>query len=170
MQFTVIAASLLASAGFAVATPPACLINAIGVQGSDATDMEMLCDAKQELVLGNLTASCADDMVEPAYEAYSSTCLAEASVTVASLPEQTDANATSSADASDVTGSSNSSSGSGNSSDSSSSSGGGSGNGTGSGAGGDDEDSLDDASAASAAALPGMVALIGTIAGAVALL
>merc|ERR1712137_1216643 len=129
MQFTVIAASLLASAGFAVATPPACLINGIGVQGSDATDMEMLCDAKQELVLGNLTASCADDMVEPAYEAYSSTCLAEASVTVASLPEQTDANATSSADASDVTGSSNSSSGSGNSSDSSSSSGGGSGNG-----------------------------------------
>jgi|ERR1712063_179691 len=173
MQFIIVAASLLASAGVAVATPPACLVSAIGVQGSDATDMDTLCDAKQELVLGNLTTSCADDMVEPAYEAYSSTCLAEAAVTVAALSAQSTGNAssTASADASDVTGSSNSSfsgsSSSGNSTTGSSGSGS-SGNGTSSGSG--DDETLDDASAASATALPGMVALMGAIAGAVALL
>lgn len=90
MQLTVYLGALLSVAGFIkAATPPACILSAIGVQGSDATDMKMLCDTNQEYVLGNITESCSSDSVEPAYNYYSKNCFDKASITVAALPDGT---------------------------------------------------------------------------------
>ncbi|KAJ2907120.1 hypothetical protein MKZ38_007635 [Zalerion maritima] len=89
MQFTLFLSTLLSIVGFAMATPPACIINAIGVQGPDATDFDALCDTKQDYVLGNMTESCSSSAVSDAYDYYSSVCLEEASITVAALPTET---------------------------------------------------------------------------------
>lgn len=90
MQLAVYLGAVLSLAGFIkAATPPACILSAIGVQGSDATEMEVICDTNQKYVLGNITEACSSDTLEPAYDYYSKTCLDKASITVAPLSDET---------------------------------------------------------------------------------
>ncbi|KAI1343904.1 hypothetical protein F5Y15DRAFT_368364 [Xylariaceae sp. FL0016] len=77
-------AAVLASVQFAAATPPACLLSALGVTTNDPTDMDALCGSLQKSVTGNMTEACSEDLLPKAYSVYSSKCLDEG-VTVSKL-------------------------------------------------------------------------------------
>ncbi|KAI1506632.1 hypothetical protein F5X99DRAFT_11443 [Biscogniauxia marginata] len=87
-------AAVLASVPLAVATPPACLLSALGLQGNPS-DIKAVCGDLQTAVRGNLTNACNDDILPTAYEVYSSKCLA-AGVTVSALSTSSTASATAS--------------------------------------------------------------------------
>ncbi|KAI0598740.1 hypothetical protein F4775DRAFT_554180 [Biscogniauxia sp. FL1348] len=89
-----ILAAVLAAVPLATATPPACLLSALGLQGNPS-DIKAVCGDLQSAVRGNLTNACSDDMLPTAYEVYSSKCLA-AGVTVSSLSTSSTASATAS--------------------------------------------------------------------------
>ncbi|KAL7623923.1 hypothetical protein AAE478_005480 [Parahypoxylon ruwenzoriense] len=89
-----ISAAVLAFVQVAAATPPACLLAALGVQ-DNPSDFKAVCGDLQEAIQGNLTDSCHEDMLPKAYSAYSSKCLEEG-VTVAKLPTATSSAASSS--------------------------------------------------------------------------
>ncbi|KAI5862416.1 hypothetical protein GGS23DRAFT_572296 [Durotheca rogersii] len=90
-----VSAAVLAFVQVAAATPPACLLSALGVQG-DPTDFEALCGTLQPAIRGNLTESCQTGVLSQAYDAYSSKCL-EQGVTVSKFPTSTSSAASSSA-------------------------------------------------------------------------
>ncbi|KAE8453056.1 hypothetical protein EG329_012243 [Mollisiaceae sp. DMI_Dod_QoI] len=79
--------AILALARIAIATPPACLIAAMGAQSNPA-DLKSLCGSLESQVVGNITEKCSGDAESSAISVYSATCLASASVTI-SIPSST---------------------------------------------------------------------------------
>ncbi|CZR59689.1 uncharacterized protein PAC_09583 [Phialocephala subalpina] len=84
--------AILALAHIAVAaTPPACLIAAMGAQSNPA-DLKALCGSLESQVYGNITEKCSGSAESAAISVYSATCLASASVTI-SIPSSTSSSA-----------------------------------------------------------------------------
>ncbi|KFZ19049.1 hypothetical protein V502_03834 [Pseudogymnoascus sp. VKM F-4520 (FW-2644)] len=78
--------ALAAFARVALATPPACLIAALGEQSNPA-DIPTLCKSGLDAFYGNITEKCTGDNKAAAVKIYSSTCLASG-VTI-TLPTST---------------------------------------------------------------------------------
>ncbi|KAL5345993.1 hypothetical protein V496_04840 [Pseudogymnoascus sp. VKM F-4515 (FW-2607)] len=78
--------ALAAFARVALATPPACLIAALGEQTNPA-DIPTLCKSGLDAFYGNITEKCSGDNKAAAVKIYSSTCLASG-VTI-TLPTST---------------------------------------------------------------------------------
>ncbi|KFY23724.1 hypothetical protein V491_02431 [Pseudogymnoascus sp. VKM F-3775] len=78
--------ALTALARVALATPPACLIAALGEQSNPA-DIPTLCKSDLDAFYGNITEKCSGDNKASAVKIYSSTCLANG-VTI-TLPTST---------------------------------------------------------------------------------
>jgi uncharacterized membrane protein YgcG len=106
MQTSFFLAAFLALVHVAVATPPACLLAALGIQ-SNPSDVKLLCDGLQKSMIGNLTQVCKGPSLDGAYGVYASTCQS-VGVKVAALPTSS-----SSASGPAATGGSGSGSGSG---------------------------------------------------------
>ncbi|OBT65354.1 hypothetical protein VE03_04661 [Pseudogymnoascus sp. 23342-1-I1] len=107
--------ALAAFARVALATPPACLIAALGEQTNPA-DIPTLCKSGLDAFYGNITEKCSGDNKASAVKIYSSTCLASG-VTI-TLPTSTSSSASATSTSSKVD--SNSDSASDSSSDSAS--------------------------------------------------
>jgi hypothetical protein len=73
MQTSFFLAAFLAIVQFAVATPPACLLAALGKQ-SNPSDLKLVCNDLQKVMLSNLTDVCKGGALSGAYNVYSSTC------------------------------------------------------------------------------------------------
>ncbi|KAK1593637.1 uncharacterized protein LY79DRAFT_669171 [Colletotrichum navitas] len=84
MKSAVIVAAFIGLVGLAAATPPACLLAALGQQTSPA-GVDTLCDDLMPAMLGNLTNVCQSADRKPAYDAYASIC-SEIGIKVADLP------------------------------------------------------------------------------------
>ena len=80
---TYILAAISVLARVAVATPPACLLGAVGGQANPA-DMKTLCGSGAMAVEGNITSLCTGDASSQAMSIFSSNCLA-AGVTICGL-------------------------------------------------------------------------------------
>ncbi|KAI0161494.1 hypothetical protein GGR57DRAFT_454974 [Xylariaceae sp. FL1272] len=66
-----------ASVQISAATPPACLLSALGIQENPA-DVKAMCSQFQQAVMRNLTNAChPTDDLSSAYNVYSSKCLEE---------------------------------------------------------------------------------------------
>ncbi|KUJ12030.1 uncharacterized protein LY89DRAFT_688501 [Mollisia scopiformis] len=88
---TFVFTAILALAKIAVATPPACLIAAIGAQANPG-DLKSLCGSLESQVVGNITEKCSGSAESAAISVYSATCLASASVTI-SIPSSSSTSA-----------------------------------------------------------------------------
>lgn len=73
MQPSFVLAAILACVQFAIATPPSCLLAALGQQPNPA-DMKAVCDGLQSAMLANLTDVCHGGDLDSAYNTYSTTC------------------------------------------------------------------------------------------------
>jgi hypothetical protein len=91
--------AILALARVSLATPPACLIAALGyvmcAKGreesslltirsaqSNPSDLKSLCGTLEQQVAGNITEKCSGDAESSAMSVFSATCLASESVTI----------------------------------------------------------------------------------------
>ncbi|OBT86344.1 hypothetical protein VE02_03798 [Pseudogymnoascus sp. 03VT05] len=90
--------AIAAFARVALATPPACLIAALGEQSNPA-DIPTLCKSGLDAFYGNITEKCSGDNKAAAVKIYSSTCLASGvtitlptSTSMTSAPTQTGSN------------------------------------------------------------------------------
>ncbi|KAL3427658.1 hypothetical protein PVAG01_01166 [Phlyctema vagabunda] len=94
---TFLFAAVMALARVASATPPACLLAAMGAQSNPA-DLDSICGSLQNAVAGNITEACSGDNEAAAIKIYSSSCLA-AGVTVSINTASSSASRTGSASA-----------------------------------------------------------------------
>ncbi|KAI3535012.1 hypothetical protein CSPX01_11702 [Colletotrichum filicis] len=76
----------------AAASPPACLLAAVGQQPK-VSSIDDMCTDFMSAMLGNLTSVCQGDNLKEAYKSYASTC-AEIGVKVADLPSASTTSAT----------------------------------------------------------------------------
>ncbi|KAK2058846.1 hypothetical protein LY76DRAFT_43549 [Colletotrichum caudatum] len=83
MKSAVIVAAFAGLANLAAATPPACVLAALGQQASPA-GVDALCNEFMPAMLSNLTSVCQGADLKPAYDAYASTC-SEIGIKVADL-------------------------------------------------------------------------------------
>jgi len=77
---TLFLTAIVALVRVAAATPPACLIAAMGAQPNPA-DLKALCGTLEPQVVGNITEKCSGS-AQAAFSVYSATCLASESVTI----------------------------------------------------------------------------------------
>ncbi|KAK2002520.1 hypothetical protein LX36DRAFT_248585 [Colletotrichum falcatum] len=84
MRSAVIVTAITGLANLVAATPPACLLAALGQQTSPAS-IQSLCDDLMPAMLGNLTTVCQGTDFKPAYDAYASTC-SEIGIKASGLP------------------------------------------------------------------------------------
>ncbi|RDL38041.1 Uncharacterized protein BP5553_05474 [Venustampulla echinocandica] len=78
---TFVLGAIMALARVAIATPPACLLAALGAQSNPA-DLKSLCGTLVPQLSGNITEKCSGDARSAAISAYSATCLSSESVTI----------------------------------------------------------------------------------------
>ncbi|KXH48619.1 hypothetical protein CSIM01_12938 [Colletotrichum simmondsii] len=76
----------------AAASPPACLLAAVGQQPK-VSSIDDMCTDFMSAMLGNLTNVCQGDNLKEAYKSYASTC-AEIGIKVADLPSASTTSAT----------------------------------------------------------------------------